>query len=168
MELFCILLVSLFYTRGPTHHPGSTIWVASLPSLSCLGELHDIVLPFTQISISVGVVSFLGVTLTCYRLECYGCDKNSNKLCVSAEILRKKLAQPVTGVVGGAGGYLQEGHPDLPSTTVSTKRQEQNAHAENTHKCSHIKPRHCLKSESKLAPKGKPTTLFTKGIVYVF
>lgn len=38
----------------------------------------------------------------------------------------------------------------------------------HTHTLTHTKPRHCLKSQSKLAPKGIPTTLFTKGIVYVF
>lgn len=38
----------------------------------------------------------------------------------------------------------------------------------HTHTRSNTKPRHRLKSQSKLAPKGIPTTLFTKGIVYVF
>ena len=39
---------------------------------------------------------------------------------------------------------------------------------QGTHTHSHTKPQCCLKSQSKLAPKGIPTTLFTKGIVYVF
>lgn len=38
----------------------------------------------------------------------------------------------------------------------------------NTHMLAHTKPQRCLKSQSKLAPKGIATTLFTKGIVYVF
>lgn len=69
-----------FLYQRTYHHPGSTTWVASLPSLFCLGELQDIVFIIHSNFHQRGVVSFLGVTLTCYRLECYGCNKNSYKL----------------------------------------------------------------------------------------
>lgn len=90
----------------------------------------------------------------------------------------EELAQPATGVVGGGGrGGTQmwrvcrratQTYPPLLFQWSIKSKTHTHVQRTHTHTRSHTKPRHRLKSQSKLAPKGIPTTLFTKGIVYVF
>lgn len=96
-----------------------------------------------------------------------------------AALARPAGAGSAGGDRGGAQMWRCAGGPPRPTTTLIqwsiTKRKKnkttttemQRTHT-HRHTEPHTKPRHRLKSQSKLDPKGIPSTLFTKGTVYVF
>lgn len=76
------------------------------------------------------------------------------------------------GGAGGEGGVPRCGGSSRRATQIYTALLFQWSVKSKTpiqwaHTLSHTKLQRCLKSQSKLAPRGIATTLFTKGIVYV-